>query len=65
MTLFSKMILLQKNEVLAVSTLIEPGSKIGQVRAYDLDVTDQNGLKYFIETDGPVNIDMESGLISL
>ena len=56
---------MQKNEVLSVSTLIEPGLKIGQVRAYDLDVTDQNSLKYFIETDGPVNIDMESGLLTL
>ena len=59
------MLLLQKNEVLSVSTLIEPGSKIGQVRAYDLDVTDQNSLKYFIETDGPINIDKESGLLIL
>ena len=56
---------MQKNEVLSVSTLIEPGTKIGQVRAYDLDVTDQNSLKYFIESGGPININMESGLVIL
>ena len=59
------MLFLQKSEVLYVSTLIKPGSKIGQVRAYDLDITDQNSLKYFIESGGPININMESGLVIL